>query len=267
MNFYKHHIGDYDQATRHLSFVEDAAYCRLIRKYYAEEGPLPSDVKKVQKLIAARTKEEKSAVESVLEEFFVLEDDGWHQKRCDEELEAARIKAERNRQVGKLGGRPKKSETQEEPTENPDGYETETQTVSEKNPSQTPDTNKTLPHTPRGGQNLTDEKADKPKRSAVGLLTYLQSCKQSGKKPIAEGDAVFAYAEQAGIPLEYLRLHWLEFKARYGQPDAKRYKDWPSVHRKSVRGNWFRLWFIAPDGAVVLTTVGEQARRVHGDAA
>lgn len=140
MNFYKHHIGDYDQATRHLSFVEDAAYCRLIRKYYADEGPLPKDLKKVQKLIAARTKEEKSAVETVLEEFFTLEDDGWHQKRCDEELEAARVKAERNRQVGKLGGRPRKTETQTEPTENPDGFETETQTVSENNPSQKPDT-------------------------------------------------------------------------------------------------------------------------------
>ncbi|CAG9173166.1 hypothetical protein CURE108131_20910 [Cupriavidus respiraculi] len=123
------------------------------------------------------------------------------------------------------------------------------------------------PHTPQGGQPTAIEKPGKPKRSAVGLLSYLQSCRQSGVKPIAEGDAVFAYADQVGIPLEFLRLHWLEFKARYGQPDAKRYKDWAAVHRKSVRGNWFRIWYIAGDGTVSLTTVGEQARRLHGDAA
>lgn len=132
MNFYKHHIGDYDQATRHLSFVEDAAYSRLIRKYYAEEAPLPKDLKKILRLIGARTKEEKAAVEVVLEEFFELGEDGYHNSRCDRELEAKQAKAEVNRQVGKLGGRPKKTETHTEPTNNPNGYETETITVSEK---------------------------------------------------------------------------------------------------------------------------------------
>lgn len=139
MNFYKHHIGDYDQATRHLSFVEDAAYSRLIRKYYAEERPLPVSVEKIQKLIGARSKEEKKAVLTVLEEFFELRDDGWHNSRCDEELGTAMAKAERNRTVGKLGGRPRKSgnpdETQTKPTENPDGFVVE----PTENPSQTPD--------------------------------------------------------------------------------------------------------------------------------
>jgi uncharacterized protein YdaU (DUF1376 family) len=86
MNFYKHHIGDYAQATAHLSFVEDAAYSRMIRKYYAEEKPLPADIRAVQRLVGARTKEEKQAVEDVLNEFFDLLDDGWHNKRCDAEL-------------------------------------------------------------------------------------------------------------------------------------------------------------------------------------
>jgi len=97
VNFYKHHIGDYDQATRHLSFVEDAAYSRLIRKYYAEEKPLPADVKQVQRLVGARARDEKDAVETVLGEFFVLEPDGWHNKRCDEEIaEAQESESERD---------------------------------------------------------------------------------------------------------------------------------------------------------------------------
>lgn len=86
MNYYEHHIGDYAEATFHLSFVEDAAYCRLIRKYYATERPLPGDMKQIQRLVGARTKEEKSAVETILGEFFYFDDGVWRNKRCDEEI-------------------------------------------------------------------------------------------------------------------------------------------------------------------------------------
>ena len=86
MNYYEHHIGDYAEATAHLTFIEDATYSRLIRKYYATEKPLPVDVKTVQRLINARSKEEKNAVVSVLNEFFNLTDDGWRQERCDHEI-------------------------------------------------------------------------------------------------------------------------------------------------------------------------------------
>ncbi|MBT8633436.1 YdaU family protein [Polynucleobacter paneuropaeus] len=86
MNYYEHHIGDYAEATAHLTFIEDATYSRLIRKYYATEKPLPMDVKFVQRLINARSKEEKNAVVSVLNEFFNLTDDGWRQERCDHEI-------------------------------------------------------------------------------------------------------------------------------------------------------------------------------------
>lgn len=105
------------------------------------------------------------------------------------------------------------------------------------------------------------------KAGAISLTTYLTLCKAEGKKPIPEDDPVFAYASKAGIPQDFLRLHWLEFKDRYALPDAKRYKAWPTVFRKSVRGNWFRLWFIAPDGRCELTTTGLQAQRIHAEAA
>lgn len=86
MNYYEHHIGDYAEAAAHLTFVEDAAYSRLIRKYYAQEKPLPADIKAVQRLVGARSKDERQAVESVLHEFFELQADGWHQARCDAEI-------------------------------------------------------------------------------------------------------------------------------------------------------------------------------------
>ena len=86
MNYYEHHIGDYDADTAHLSWLEDLAYTRLIRLYYRKELPIPADVADAARLIRAQTKEQRQAVESVLREFFVLRDDGWHQKRCDSDL-------------------------------------------------------------------------------------------------------------------------------------------------------------------------------------
>lgn len=86
MNYYEHHIGDYAEATQHLSILEDGVYSRLLRKYYATEKPLPVDVAAVQRLVVARSKEEKAAVEVVLQEFFDLREDGWHQARCDDEI-------------------------------------------------------------------------------------------------------------------------------------------------------------------------------------
>lgn len=101
MNYYEHHIGDFAQATAHLSFVEDAAYSRLIRKYYAEEKPLPVDLRAVQRLVGARTKEERQAVDDVLQEFFTLEPDGWHNKRCDEEIARYQEKQQKARDSAK----------------------------------------------------------------------------------------------------------------------------------------------------------------------
>jgi len=88
VNYFELHIGDYAEATGHLSMLEDGAYWRLMRKYYAKEKPLPADVAEVQRLAGARTKEEKLAVQAVLRDFFDLRDDGWHNKRCDEDIVA-----------------------------------------------------------------------------------------------------------------------------------------------------------------------------------
>jgi uncharacterized protein YdaU (DUF1376 family) len=86
MNYYEHHIGDYIKATAHLSMLEDAAYRRLIDAYYTKEAPLPADRKACHRLTRATSKPERDAVDTILDEFFTLADDGWHQSRCDEEI-------------------------------------------------------------------------------------------------------------------------------------------------------------------------------------
>ena len=118
------------------------------------------------------------------------------------------------------------------------------------------------PIPPDGGLPEPDPAKTK-KRNAVALQTFLDECKANGEKPILENDSVVGYADDAGIPIEFLRLHWLEFKVRYCDPDAKRYKNWRMVYRKCVRANWFHLWFFDSSGACMLTTAGEQAKRIH----
>jgi uncharacterized protein YdaU (DUF1376 family) len=144
MNYYEHHIGDYAEATGHLSFAEDAAYSRLVRKYYASEKPLPSDLKAVQRLVGARSKEERDAVETVLAEFFTLSADGWRNKRCDEEI--ARYQDKQAKAKRSADARWSKSKTHSEGNANasPNAMRTHSEGNAHQAPStkhQTPDVN------------------------------------------------------------------------------------------------------------------------------
>lgn len=86
MNFIEWHIGDYLRDTAHLSMLEDAAYRRLLDRYYTSEQPLPADVRACCKLARASTAAERAAVAAVLREFFILGPDGYRQTRADAEI-------------------------------------------------------------------------------------------------------------------------------------------------------------------------------------
>jgi hypothetical protein len=120
------------------------------------------------------------------------------------------------------------------------------------------------PHTPQGGQPV--EQIAK-RKAAVSLQTFLADCRSTGAKPIPDDDPVFAYADKVKLPADFLSLQWREFKDRYQAPDSKRYKAWRTVFLKSVKANWFKLWFVGADGNYALTTVGQQAQRMHAEAA
>lgn len=134
MNHYPHHIGDYDSRTAHLEWVEDMAYTRLLRLYYRSERPISADLSEACRLVRAKSKDERKAVETVLKEFFTLQDDGWHNERADEEIAIYQAKADANRKNGKAGGRPRK--THEEPQNNPSGYGDVTQPTTQNNLNQ-----------------------------------------------------------------------------------------------------------------------------------
>ena len=148
MNFYKHFIGDFQRDTGHLSLAQKGAYRGMLDHYYATERPLPLDLTAIARLVGAVSAAEKSAVESVLREFWTQTPDGWINPRAQFEIDKASAQREMNQVIGKLGGRPKKNRI---------GSEHKTESVIKpepiNNPNQTPD--KDIP--PSAGETPSDE--------------------------------------------------------------------------------------------------------------
>lgn len=126
MNYYQFHIADWVLHTSHLTLEEEGVYRRLLDYYYDTESPIPTETQPVIRRLRLRGYEE--TVAEILAEFFVLEADGWHNLRADSEIQAYNANAERARQNGRKGGRPKKNK--DLPKENPE----ETQSVISGNP-------------------------------------------------------------------------------------------------------------------------------------
>lgn len=93
-HFYQQHIGDYSKDTAHLSMLEHGAYRLMLDIAYATEKPLPRDQQAIYRLVRARTHAEKLAVDVILGEFWTESNDGWRNKRVDEELAKAAVEGE-----------------------------------------------------------------------------------------------------------------------------------------------------------------------------
>jgi uncharacterized protein YdaU (DUF1376 family) len=108
MNFYPFHIGDYISHTSHLSDEEDLAYRRMIDLYYLNEEPFSDPV-----AVARRVKADLSIIQALLAEFFVLEDDCWHNKRADMEI----AKYQFVKESGKKGAEKRWGNREEKPSQ------------------------------------------------------------------------------------------------------------------------------------------------------
>lgn len=114
------------------------------------------------------------------------------------------------------------------------------------------------PIPPEGGK--AGKKARVPSGKTT-FATFVQGCRDSGTKPIPAGDPIFAFADDALIPREFLELAWREF-ARKHRETSRQQKDWRAHFRNAVRGNWGKAWYFPADGEqAALTTVGVQLRR------
>lgn len=141
MHHYPFHPADYTLDTVHLSDMEDLAYRRLIDLYYTSEKPISLETQ----LVSRRLRLGSDLVIKVLKEFFVETENGWVQAKCEAVIADYHASVERARANGKLGGRPKK--TQSVILANPDLTQSKPRaklTINHK-----PETNNT-PISPRG---------------------------------------------------------------------------------------------------------------------
>jgi uncharacterized protein YdaU (DUF1376 family) len=209
MYYYKFNIADWHLATSHLMLEEEAIYFKLINYYYDTEQPIPVETQTVIRRL--RLGNYSDMVISVLQEFFVLEEDGWHHQRCDEEVEKYHNKAETNKKVGKLGGRPRKNnDLQSNPQE--------TQTVSKDNPQVTLTKN----HKP-----LTNNHIDTPDGVSESVFKdYLEVRKtKKAKWTTTALKGLTREAEKAGMSLQQVMemccsRGWVGFNADWVK-DAK----------------------------------------------
>lgn len=145
MNYYEKHIGDYKKQTGHLTLAEHGAYELLLMLYYEREAPLPLERGVLYRLLNARSKADRLAVDTVLQEFFFEQKDGWHKNRCDEEI--ARFQEKSGKAKASANARWNKSER------NANAMRTHQERISESNADdmltrhQTPDTNPQTPDT------------------------------------------------------------------------------------------------------------------------
>ena len=111
MHYYTFNIADYRKDTGHLSTLEHGIYRQLLDWYYLEEVPIPKETQTVIRRLRLGSDSDIQSLQNVLNDFFILQDDGYHQLRCDDQIEKYHDKAEVNKVNGKLGGRPKKTQS------------------------------------------------------------------------------------------------------------------------------------------------------------
>jgi len=93
MYYFSFNIGDYLSHTQHLELLEDLAYRRMLDWCYLHEKPLPKDQEEIAKLIRMRTHSD--CIAYVLQEFFILSNDGYSNARIDSEIASFQSKSEK----------------------------------------------------------------------------------------------------------------------------------------------------------------------------
>ena len=91
MHYYKFNIKDYAVSTPHLTNEEDLCYRRLLDLYYLTEKPITG----AMHVLCRRLNCDEKTIQTVLEEFFVLDGEEWHHGRCDEEIALSKAITER----------------------------------------------------------------------------------------------------------------------------------------------------------------------------
>jgi len=104
VNYYPHHIGDFNNATRHLTRDERSLYRELIELYYDIERPLPAnDIEWICRKVMAASELDRVTVKHILKEFFILDGDVYRHHRCDHEISVYKARIQSASIAGKAG--------------------------------------------------------------------------------------------------------------------------------------------------------------------
>jgi uncharacterized protein YdaU (DUF1376 family) len=209
-------VGDYRKDTGHLTTLEHGIYRQLLDWYYLDETPIPKETQTVIRRLRLGSDADIQSLQNVLNDFFVLQDDGYHQGHCDVVIAKYHENAEKNKVNGKLGGRPKK--TQSVILGNP----TETESKGNHQPitiNQKPNKKATVVATPEGvSQSVWDEfiAHRKSKKAKVTDLVIEGIAKEASKAEWSLEDAL----------KETIVRNWQSFKA-----------DWVAV-KPQMQNKW-----------------------------
>jgi len=109
MYYYSHHIGDFNAATRNLSWIQKHSYRELIELYYDREQPLENDMEDIYFRLGADSEEKKTAIQIVLKHFFQLEGNHYHNQRGDLEIAEYQNKISMASRAGKASAAKRKA--------------------------------------------------------------------------------------------------------------------------------------------------------------
>ncbi len=186
------------------------AYTRLLRIYYRREKPIPLDAGETCRLVRASTAAQRKAVKIVLEEFFAFCEDGWHNKRADDEIAAYQSQASTNRRIAQS-----RSGKRNEYGSNNDSSDDSFHGSSTKGtPNQEPRTKNQEPVKPLGGKppadNMEFEEA------------WKRYPKRSGNNPKADALKAWTAREREGVTAAVMAAGvdryrvWCEATAKIG---------------------------------------------------
>lgn len=123
--------------------------------------------------------------------------------------------------------------------------------------------NPPLPPGP-GGESPDLNSSRKQRRT---FKSFVQTCMQSGEKPISTYQPLLDYVEASGLPMEFVNLAWETFKAEHlpsGANERRQQADWRRHFLNYVTKGYYRLWYAEGNGGATptyrLTTQGLQAQ-------
>ena len=105
MHYYQFNIGNYASHTRYLTPMQDLIYRRLLDLYYLHEKPIPKE----DTASCIGLNDCSTDVQRVLNEFFTPTENGWINKRADEQIADYRSKQKSASLAGKKSAEVRKA--------------------------------------------------------------------------------------------------------------------------------------------------------------